>query len=48
MIERLMCEDTIEERIHRIKQRKQRIIDDLVEADYEDGMERLSTEMFEL
>lgn len=44
MIERLMCEDTIEERIHQIQQRKQQIIDNLVEADYEDGMERLSTE----
>lgn len=49
MIERLMCEGTIEERIHQIQQRKQRIIDDIVEADYEDGLERLTTEeMFEV
>lgn len=44
MIERLMCENTIEERIHEIQQRKQRVIDDIVEYDYEDGVETLSVE----
>ena len=48
MVERLMCEDTIEERIHNIQQRKQEIIDSIVERDYEEAIERLSTEeMFE-
>lgn len=44
MIERLMCQDTIEERIHQIQERKKRIIDSIVEADYEEGIERLSPE----
>ena len=48
MVERLMCENTIEERIHAIQERKRRLFEELVEGDYEDGYERLTEgEIFE-